>query len=84
MNTPLSPAPGSTTPSTRIADLLGKLRETREERFSSYLLTLLLTAAFGVLAWKNAAGGVGGAYFGAITVAFALSSVNQQKKQTAD
>jgi hypothetical protein len=78
MNTPPSPAPVSTTPSTRIADLLGELRETREERFSSYLVPLVLTAAFGVIAWKNADAG---AFFGALTVVFLLHGVSQRRNK---
>jgi hypothetical protein len=78
MNTPPSSDPDSITPSTGVIDLLAELRETRGERFSSYLLPFVLTAAFGIIAWKQSCGG---AFFGALTVAFILHSMSQRRNK---
>ncbi|HWQ90941.1 MAG TPA: hypothetical protein VN673_04665 [Clostridia bacterium] len=78
MNT--DPSPENTTASPSMADLLADLRETRQERFSDYLIPLLLMAGFGCLAWKNGQA-YAGAFLGALTVVFTLHAMSQRRNK---
>jgi hypothetical protein len=80
MNISESSAPGNSTHSEHTAYLLEELRNSREERKSSYLLPMVLAAAMGGITWSNGRA-YAGAFFGACMVAFTLHGISQRKNK---